>query len=119
MHLADDGDRRRVDELGDVGADEGRADEHAPRLVDDEARRAGRAAAVEAAAGGAGGLRSTARTSMPASRADASVCPTAATCGSVKTTRGESGAVGALVEPARRGRGSRRRRSAPGTCPCA
>ena len=38
-HLADDRDRRRVDELGDVGADERRADEHAPRLVDDEPRR--------------------------------------------------------------------------------
>ena len=34
---------------------------------------------------------STARTRRPASRADSSVCPTAATWGSVKTTRGETG----------------------------
>ena len=42
---------------------------------------------------------STARASMPASSADSSVCPTAATCGSVKTTRGESGPPALLVEP--------------------
>ena len=33
---------------------------------------------------------STARTLSPAERALASVCPTAATCGSVKITRGDS-----------------------------
>ena len=41
-HLADDGDRRRLQELGDLGAGEGRADDHTPVLVDDQARRAAR-----------------------------------------------------------------------------
>ena len=47
---------------------------------------------MEAAAGGAGRSRaSTARAVDPALARTASVWPTAATCGSVKTTRGESG----------------------------
>ena len=41
--------------VGDLGADEGRADQHLALGVDDEAGRAGRAAAVEARPGGARG----------------------------------------------------------------
>ena len=53
---------------------------------------------------------------IPAASADASVCPTAATCGSVKITRGESWN---RRRAARRScPGSRRRRAGPGTCPC-
>src|SRR3954452_11711648 len=56
-HLADDGDRRRVQEVGDLGARDRAADDDAPLVVDDPARRAGRVAAVERAAGVPRGLR--------------------------------------------------------------
>src|SRR4051812_45695666 len=49
-HLADDGDGRGVQEVGDLGAGEGGADDHAAALVDDQPRRAGRAPPVEGAA---------------------------------------------------------------------
>jgi hypothetical protein len=50
-HLADDRDRRRVQPLADIDSAEGRPGEHAQLLVDDEARRPGSVAPVEAAAG--------------------------------------------------------------------
>jgi hypothetical protein len=50
-HLADDRDRRGVDELGDVLPDEGHADDHLARLVDDHACGAGVAVRLQAHAG--------------------------------------------------------------------
>ena len=69
-------------------------------LVDDEPRRA-------RAPCGRRSCRPRCRTSRcrprarrcPPASAESSVCPTAATCGSVKTTRGESGPPAVLVEP--------------------
>src|SRR5215216_609308 len=49
--LADDRDRRGMDELADVWSREGCSGDHAAVLVDDDARRARRVAAVERAAG--------------------------------------------------------------------
>src|SRR5262245_736500 len=49
-HLADDRDRRRVEELGDVAAGDREPDEEAALAVEQEARGAGRAAAEEGAA---------------------------------------------------------------------
>ena len=54
--LADDRDRRGVEEVRDLGARDRRADEHAALLVDEEAARAARVAAVERPAGVARGL---------------------------------------------------------------
>ena len=90
-HLADDGDRRRVQEVGDLGAGDRRADEHAALLVDEEAARAARVAAVERAAGVARRLDVDDARRRPGVRGRRVVWPTAATCGSVKITRGASG----------------------------
>ena len=93
-HLPHHRDRRGVQEVGDLGAREGGAHDHAPpssttsrvvpaRPCRRSCRRRSRMSPT-----------STARASIPASCALCSVCPTAATCGSVKITRGDSGAVG-------------------------
>ena len=90
-HLADDGDRRRVQRLCDLGARDRRADDDAALLVDDESgpcparsRPTNEPPALPLVS------TSTARTVSPASCAAASVSPTAPTCGSVKITRGEA-----------------------------
>src|SRR5215211_5144472 len=49
-NLTDDGDRGGVKELGGLRAGKGRADDHAPVLVDDDPSGAGRVASVEARA---------------------------------------------------------------------
>ena len=54
--LADHGDRRRVKEVGDVGARNRAADEDSPLAVDEEARGAWRVAVGDGAAEVAGGL---------------------------------------------------------------
>ena len=117
--LADDRDRRRVQEVRHLGAREGRADERRraagrsrsgscpPRCGRRTSRRRCRRSST-----------STISTSRPASSAVSEVCPTAATCGSQKITRGAERAVGAVLRPRCRGRARGRRRCAPGTCPC-
>ena len=81
--------------------DDRRADDDAAVLVDQEAGRPGRAAAVERAARVAGRLDVDRRAaSAPPPPPTSCVWPTDATCGSVKITRGE---------PGRRRRASQRR----------
>ena len=91
-HLADDRDRRRVEEVGDLGAGDRRADRarRAPRRRGSGSCRARRGRRTS---------RRRCRTSaMSTTRGSARrpprvlvVWPTAATCGSVKITRGASG----------------------------
>ena len=89
-HLAHDRDRRRVQEVGDLGARDRAADDDPALLVDDPLRRAGRVAAVERAAGVARGVGGEGLDDQAGLLALSVVWPTAATCGSVKITRGES-----------------------------
>ena len=82
---------RRDSAVGDLRADERHAGEDLALRVDDEARGARRAAPVNDAPAVADVGRSTAFAAVPASIAEASVWPAAATCGSVKITRDDSG----------------------------
>ena len=89
--LADDGDRRRVERLRDLGPGDRRADDDAPLLVDDDAARcrARRARRTSRRRSRSSRRRRRARAAPPPPRA-ASVSPTAPTCGSVKITRGDA-----------------------------
>ncbi len=88
-HLADDRDRRRVQDVDGLEADEGRADQDPALLVDDEAASARFALAEKLPPAVLPSSVSIARAFIPSSFAASSVLPTAATWGSVKVTCGE------------------------------
>ena len=79
-----------MEEVGGLEAGEGGADDRLVRPVDDQAGSAAGSLALEARAGRAVGRDIDRAASRPASRACSSVLPTAATCGSVKVTRGRA-----------------------------
>ena len=116
--LGDDGDRRRVQRLRDLGARERRADDDPLVLVDDEPRRARRAAADEASRPRCrpSRRRRHARRRPPARPRRACGRPRA-TCGSVKITRGERAPSERSAHVAAEDRVGDE--TAPGTCPCA
>ena len=107
-----------VERLGDVGAGEGGAGEHAASLVDHEPAGARRAAAVEAAAGDAvGGVVDGARVDAGLLRRGQRVADGRHLGLGEDHARRERAVVGPWRSS--RARGSGRPRRAPGTCPCA
>ena len=101
----------------DLEAGEGGAGDHAVARRRTSREVPGRVAADEARARVAARRRRRRRATIPAASAEPSVWPTAATCGSVKITRGESGPseTSAAARAQDRVGGER----GPGTCPCA
>ena len=91
-HLADDRDRRRVQEVGDLGARDRAADDDpalaCPRATASCRARCGRRTSRPRCRTSRSSI--TSRRSGPPSPPLSVVWPTAATCGSVKITRGES-----------------------------